>query len=256
MAALFSRSGNDFIHGREQATQVTLKFSAPHKPLTVEFRKRRDKSPVWTINGEEYTKAGKLGPRDIFKDHGIYEYETRNGRHNLFYQEQLEQLFILRLPSTQVYEIFSQIFERNNVRPAVQQTAAAVRQTKQAVTFAEGGLRASSRSLEACRAKLSRLDGLPDLQTLDLVEGLANKIEDAQEWLEALVEAEANVVVQARGIGAVDDAGFQSGEDFREVHDDRRGTKLFEDLGLHARRGAELPAFEIIETCDRARGRQ
>ena len=64
------------------------------------------------------------------------------------------------------------------------------------------------------------------------------------------------VVGQTGIVGAFDDAGFHRGEDFGEVHHDGRGAQIREDLGFHARGGAELPLFQVIGARHRGGGGQ
>ena len=74
--------------------------------------------------------------------------------------------------------------------------------------------------------------------------------------LNDVIESKANIIGDTRCIRAINDAGFQGGKDFCEIHNDRFGTKFLKNFGFHTWRRTEFPILEVISVTDWLGGRQ
>lgn len=173
--AIFNETGDDFIQFEKDYSLVALQ----DKENTIVWKKPRakNKSTVYTVNGEELTKVGRSQVDEVADVINIREIKlTSRDKEKLNFWVQMGYPFLIGKSGSQLFEFLSLSSEDDNLTEVIKEMRTDLNDIKDSIKSKEGGIDALKDIIRVEEDYLKSKEGFET--TYDKILGVESKVEN------------------------------------------------------------------------------
>ena len=169
-AALFHKSGGDFIRSGTEAAQVAISMNGNK----LAWFKPEGSGGGYNLNGQEYTKVGRISPPEVQDATEIKEVIIMDTKERINFWRQMEYPFLLNKTPSQLFAFLAFSAEQDQLTSVFQSIKEDTKAIERNIVLDEG-----------------RIDSTKTLQ-VNLVEELS-KLEELQETINDIISLDGTV---------------------------------------------------------------
>lgn len=181
-AAVFNRTGDDFVTQGETNTAVAIDYNNS-KVIWNRDLKNSTKTG-YSVNGKVYTKVGRLPVPEVTSALGMDEVRLIDGKERLNFWSQMEKPFLIGKTESQLFEFISMSGEENTLMDALKKMRTDYQEYSMDLKYNTGSLDTLTQLISDTSERLKEYEGFDSFYTASI--NLSLEAQDVNEMATAL----------------------------------------------------------------------